>query len=88
MALTQLIIAQTSDASSIAFTLTAGTNTIIVSDATMKDRVLLFLDGAPAGVIDRAPWAKTLVTAAGGVLTARTVNRSGNAITVGVRDGA
>ena len=58
-----------------------GTNTIVVTGAEMKDRVEVFLDNAPAGVMDSPPWAKTLISGRAD-LKVRTRNRSGNEITV------
>jgi hypothetical protein len=86
MASTTLINAQTTNAKSTATEIT-GENTIVVKNAKMNDRVLIFLDDTPSGVIDSPPWARSLIT--GKVdLRVNTVNRSGNAITITVESTA
>ena len=52
MAQTNLIIGKSVDAESAEVEIT-GVNTVTVHHAKMNDRVLLFTNGASAGVIDR-----------------------------------
>lgn len=80
MASTTLINASAVNAESTPLEI-SGINSLIVTGATMKDRVEVHLDNATSGVLAAPPWAQTLNT--GTVdLKVKVRNNSGNDITV------